>query len=128
MITLTAHRFIHVFTTYHLSDVLGCRADVERRCEVASLANGLELFDLLALGHQLNYGLKHCAHTSSIQSGHNHDLPLVCCILTPNSHLIQDYLSIITYVLKELALIDANDIIEFPFFADVGQLGRTYGL
>jgi hypothetical protein len=47
----------------------------------------LQLLHLLALGHQLHYGLKHSAHTGGVQGGHNHDLALVGCILAPGGYL-----------------------------------------
>ena len=87
MVALSAHRLVHVLTADHLSDVLGSCADVETRCEIASLADSLEFLNLLTLRHQLHYGLKHSTHTSGIQRGHNHNLPLVGCILAPGGYL-----------------------------------------
>jgi hypothetical protein len=87
MIALPAHGLVHVLAADHLTDVLGSCADVETRREIASLADSLQLLHLLALGHQLHYGLKHSAHTGGVQGGHNHDLALVGCILAPGGYL-----------------------------------------
>ena len=125
MIALAAHGLVHVLPADHLGDVLGGCADVETRREIASLADGLQLLHLLALGHQLHNGLEHSAHTGGVQGRHNHDLALVGCMLAPGGHLDRGgRLDLSAYILKELAFVDSNDIVELPLFPNVREASR----
>ena len=82
VIALAAHWLIHVLSSDHLSHSLWGCSDMKRRCEVASLADSLELFDLFAFRHESNDSIKHGAYTSGIQGCHNNHFTLICGKLT----------------------------------------------
>jgi hypothetical protein len=66
VIAFAAHWLIHVLSSDHLSHSLWGCSDMKRRCEVASLADSLELLDLLAFRHESNDSVKHGADTCCI--------------------------------------------------------------
>jgi hypothetical protein len=87
MIAFSAHWFVHVLASYHLSNVLWRCADVKAGGTIASLTYCLQLLDLLALWQQLNDRLEHGPHASDIQSCNYHDFAQICQVLTEGGNL-----------------------------------------
>lgn len=67
VVALTAHGLIHVLPADHLSDMLGRRTDVKGGLMIASLADGLQLLDLLTLRHQVDDGREHGTYTGGVK-------------------------------------------------------------
>ena len=98
MIALAAHWLIHVLSADHLSHSLWGCSDMKWRGEVASLADGLKLFDFFAFGHESDDSVEHGADTSGIQSSHNHYFSLICGKLTEYGDLSSKIITILFFL------------------------------
>ena len=105
---LSAQWHVHVLAPNHVLILFAGRAERKTGVLLAELTYGSQLCDFFALGDQIQDARESSAKERSLKARDHDDFASICC-----------HLRKLDYVGKELALVDANDIVRHPLVAKV---------